>query len=104
MCVVVRRLEAQEVPSKQAEAITSAITEVLNDSLENVADTFVSKADMQKVRNLIFCNILSSSIFRLRTIHLTILYEIDKLTTAEIGIISIVRSLLQNGLGCCKTM
>ncbi|KAL4572964.1 hypothetical protein LXL04_019753 [Taraxacum kok-saghyz] len=45
---LVRRLEAQGVPSKQAEAITSAITEVLNDSLENVADTFVSKADMQK--------------------------------------------------------
>lgn len=45
---LVRRLEAQGVPSKQAEAITSAITEVLNDSLESVADTFVSKADMQK--------------------------------------------------------
>lgn len=45
---LVRSLEAQGVPSKQAEAITSAITEVLNDSLENVADTFVSKADMQK--------------------------------------------------------
>ncbi|CAH1453150.1 unnamed protein product [Lactuca virosa] len=38
------------IPSfvKQAEVITSAITEVLNDSLENVADTFASKADMQK--------------------------------------------------------
>ncbi|KAJ9550233.1 hypothetical protein OSB04_014278 [Centaurea solstitialis] len=44
----VRRLEAQGVPSKQAEAITSAITEVLNDSLESVADSFVSKTDMQK--------------------------------------------------------
>lgn len=46
----VRRLEAQGVPSKQAEAITAAITEVLNDSLENVAHSFVSKAEMQKVR------------------------------------------------------
>ncbi|KAF5951470.1 hypothetical protein HYC85_009414 [Camellia sinensis] len=47
---LVRRLEAQGVPSKQAEAITAAITEVLNDSLENVAHSFVSKAEMQKVR------------------------------------------------------
>lgn len=46
----VRGLEAQGVPSKQAEAITSAITEVLNDSLENVAHSFVSKIEMQKVR------------------------------------------------------
>ncbi|CAL5410948.1 unnamed protein product [Camellia sinensis] len=44
----VRRLEAQGVPSKQAEAITAAIIEVLNDSLENVAHSFVSKAEMQK--------------------------------------------------------
>ncbi|XAR73806.1 hypothetical protein NMG60_11007899 [Bertholletia excelsa] len=46
---LVRRLEAQGLPSKQAEAITSAITEVLNDSLENVAQSFVSKAEMQKI-------------------------------------------------------
>eukprot|EP01018_Ginkgo_biloba_P021301 Gb_03855 [translate_table: standard] len=45
---LVRRLEAQGMPSKQAEAITAAITEVLNDSLENVAQSFVSKAEMQK--------------------------------------------------------
>ncbi|KAG6761589.1 hypothetical protein POTOM_034817 [Populus tomentosa] len=45
---LVRGLEAQGVPSKQAEAITAAITEVLNDSLENVAHSFVSKAEMQK--------------------------------------------------------
>lgn len=48
-----RSLEAQGVPSKQAEAITSAITEVLNDSLENVSESFVSKAEMQKVRCLL---------------------------------------------------
>ncbi|KAI3808416.1 hypothetical protein L1987_24367 [Smallanthus sonchifolius] len=46
---LVRRLEGQEVPSKQAEAITSAITEVLNDSLENVAQSFVSKGEMQRI-------------------------------------------------------
>ncbi|MQL98693.1 hypothetical protein Taro_031411 [Colocasia esculenta] len=44
----VRRLEAQGIPSKQAEAITSAITEVLNDSLENVAQSFVSQGELQK--------------------------------------------------------
>ena len=37
------------MPSKQAEAITAAITEVLNDSLENVSHSFVSKGEMQKV-------------------------------------------------------
>lgn len=49
---LVRSLEAQGVPSKQAEAITSAITEVLNDSLENVANSFVSTAEMQKTEML----------------------------------------------------
>ncbi|XP_074332262.1 protein FMP32, mitochondrial-like [Apium graveolens] len=45
---LVRRLEAQGVPSQQAEAITAAITEVLNDSLENVSHAFVSRAESQK--------------------------------------------------------
>ncbi|RDY14733.1 hypothetical protein CR513_00155, partial [Mucuna pruriens] len=45
---LVRGLEAKGVPSKQAEAITSAITEVLNDSLESVAHSFVSKSELQK--------------------------------------------------------
>ncbi|KAA3482309.1 Coiled-coil domain-containing 90B, mitochondrial [Gossypium australe] len=49
---LVRSLEAQGVPSKQAEAITAAITEVLNDSLENVSHSFVSKAEMQKTEML----------------------------------------------------
>ncbi|KAI0514275.1 hypothetical protein KFK09_010310 [Dendrobium nobile] len=44
---LVRRLEGQGVPSNQAEAITSAITEVLNDSLENVSQSFVSNVQMQ---------------------------------------------------------
>ncbi|CAH9087117.1 unnamed protein product [Cuscuta epithymum] len=46
---LVRKLEAQGVPSKQAEAITSAITEVLNDSLESVAQSLVSKYELQKI-------------------------------------------------------
>ncbi|GJT08375.1 FMP32, mitochondrial-like protein [Tanacetum coccineum] len=45
-----RRLEGQGVPSKQAEAITSAISEVLNDSLENVAQSFVSNDEMQRIK------------------------------------------------------
>ncbi|XP_031484017.1 protein FMP32, mitochondrial-like isoform X1 [Nymphaea colorata] len=45
---LVRTLEEQGVPSKQAEAITAVITEVLNDSLENVAQSCVSVGDMQK--------------------------------------------------------
>ncbi|XP_061368363.1 protein FMP32, mitochondrial-like [Gastrolobium bilobum] len=45
---LVRGLEANGYPYKQAEAITSAITEVLNDSLENVASSFVSKSELQK--------------------------------------------------------
>ena len=48
----VRKLESQGVPTKQAEAITSAITEVLNDSLESISESFVSKAEMQKVAAL----------------------------------------------------
>lgn len=49
-----RKLEAKGVPTKQAEAITAAITEVLNDSLENVAQTFISKADLQRVSNFYY--------------------------------------------------
>ncbi|KAK9013052.1 hypothetical protein V6N11_041074 [Hibiscus sabdariffa] len=45
---LVRRLEAEGLPSKQAEAITASITEVLNGSLENLSLSVVSKTDMQK--------------------------------------------------------
>ncbi|WJZ86153.1 hypothetical protein VitviT2T_005641 [Vitis vinifera] len=45
----VRKLEAQGIPSKHAEAITSTITEVLNGSLENVAQSLVSKGEIQKI-------------------------------------------------------
>ncbi|XP_059293103.1 protein FMP32, mitochondrial [Lycium barbarum] len=46
---LVRKLEGQGVPTKQAEAITAAITQVLNDSLENVAQNFVSKGELQRL-------------------------------------------------------
>jgi hypothetical protein len=45
----VTKLESQGVPTKQAEAITSSITEVLNNSLESFSKSFVSKAEIQKV-------------------------------------------------------
>ncbi|KAK7376060.1 hypothetical protein VNO78_34910 [Psophocarpus tetragonolobus] len=41
---LVRRLEGEGIPSKQAEAIT----EVLSESLENVSQLLVSKGEMQK--------------------------------------------------------
>ncbi|XWS27365.1 hypothetical protein CRYUN_Cryun26dG0108900 [Craigia yunnanensis] len=46
---LIKRLEAKGLPSKQAEAITVAITKVLNDSLENVSLSVVFKAEMQKI-------------------------------------------------------
>ncbi|KAG6645636.1 hypothetical protein CIPAW_08G135800 [Carya illinoinensis] len=65
---VARRLEGQDVPTKQAEAITAAIIEVLNDSLENVTQSFVSKAEMQKAPSQ---NGTSA------------MYEIDKVTVGQ---------------------
>ncbi|KAL1536614.1 protein FMP32, mitochondrial-like isoform X1 [Salvia divinorum] len=45
---LVRKLEAQGVESRQAQAITEAMMEVLNDSMENVSGSYVSKSEMQK--------------------------------------------------------
>ncbi|KAK4368108.1 hypothetical protein RND71_011900 [Anisodus tanguticus] len=70
---LVRRLESQGVPTKQAEAITAVITEVLNDSLENVAHTFVSKPDLQRNPS---CPNLSPKSKALR-------HEIDKVTAGH---------------------
>ncbi|KAF7835862.1 protein FMP32, mitochondrial-like [Senna tora] len=49
---LLRGLEARGIPSKQAEAITSAFTEVLSDNMEIVSQSFVSKDEMQKARIL----------------------------------------------------
>ncbi|KAG6399666.1 hypothetical protein SASPL_141147 [Salvia splendens] len=46
---LVRKLEAQGVESRQAQAITESMMEVLNDSMENVSGSYVSKSEMQKV-------------------------------------------------------
>ncbi|KAF5745416.1 protein FMP32 mitochondrial-like [Tripterygium wilfordii] len=45
---MVRALEAQGMPAKQAEAIVSAITEVLNEKLQNVGHSLVTKEEMEK--------------------------------------------------------
>ncbi|CAI7835056.1 unnamed protein product [Closterium sp. NIES-53] len=45
---LVRRLEAEGLTARQAEAITQLIAEVLHDSLDSVAHTFVSKPDLNK--------------------------------------------------------
>ncbi|KAL9840921.1 putative Coiled-coil domain-containing protein [Arabidopsis thaliana] len=98
---LVRSLEAQGVPSKQAEAITSAITEVLNDSLENVSESFVSKAEMQKIE-MIQDSIYRNLNLKSKEHHFTVLqreteklrgdiekmrselrYEIDKVTAGQ---------------------
>ncbi|KAF8377880.1 hypothetical protein HHK36_031268 [Tetracentron sinense] len=81
---LVRRLEAQGVPSKQAEAITSAITEVLNDSLENVAQSFVSKAEMEKTEMIQESNLskFKSEVQSSQGHHFSLLQrETEKLTS-----------------------
>lgn len=101
---LVRGLEAHGVPSKQAEAITFAITKVLNDSLENNARSLVSKAEMQKSEMLQEANIskFKSSVQSSQEHHFSLLqretekllndiekmrselrYEVDKLTAGQ---------------------
>ncbi|XP_075475522.1 protein FMP32, mitochondrial-like [Primulina tabacum] len=46
---LMRSLEAQGIPSKHAEVITSAMTEVLDDSLENISQNLISRAEMQRI-------------------------------------------------------
>lgn len=45
---LVRKLEAQGFTVNQAEAITAAMTDVVNDCLESVAQSFVSKSELEK--------------------------------------------------------
>ncbi|KAK4741446.1 hypothetical protein SAY87_025034 [Trapa incisa] len=63
---LVKRLEVQGIPLKQAEAITTEIRDVLDDSLENVSQSFVSKYDMQKVRTTPFHDIFYLAIILCR--------------------------------------
>ncbi|OMO57013.1 hypothetical protein CCACVL1_26083 [Corchorus capsularis] len=101
---LVRRLESEGLPSKQAEAITAAITEVLNDSLENVALSVVSKVEMQRSQMIQESNLsnLKSEVQRSQENHFSLLqhetekirndiekmrselrYEIDKVTAGQ---------------------
>lgn len=45
---LVRKLESQGFDARQAEAITAAMTDVLNDCLQNVSDAFVSKSELEQ--------------------------------------------------------
>lgn len=59
----VRKLESQGFNAKQAEAITSAMTDVLNDCLQNVSESFVTKTEVEQVKIiecfLVMCFLLS---------------------------------------------
>ncbi|XP_065004374.1 uncharacterized protein LOC135636547 isoform X2 [Musa acuminata AAA Group] len=81
---LVRRLEKEGVPTKQAEAITSTITEVLNESLENVAQSFVSKPEMQRDHHFA---LLQRETEKLRVdidkMRSELRYEIDKVTAGQ---------------------
>ncbi|KAF3774253.1 FMP32 protein [Nymphaea thermarum] len=81
---LVRTLEEQGVPSKQAEAITAVITEVLNGSLENVAQSCVSIGDMQKENRL---SLLQHEIEKVRSDiekgRSELRHEIDKVTAGQ---------------------
>lgn len=75
MCSQVRRLEAQELTPKQAEAITAVITEVLNDSLENVAQSFTSKTEMTRVCARIFVSKCLQICIEVRDIYVDIVHD-----------------------------
>ncbi|RZC72137.1 hypothetical protein C5167_035326 [Papaver somniferum] len=47
---LVRKLEKEGFESKHAEAVTDALTQVLSDSLENVAQLYVSNGQMKKIQ------------------------------------------------------
>lgn len=101
---LVRKLESQGFTVNQAEAITAAMTDVLNDSLENAAHSFVSKAELQKnemmqeaalakVKGEIQhaqeykVSLLQREVERIRTdvekMRSDLRYEIDKVTAAQ---------------------
>ncbi|PHT59060.1 hypothetical protein CQW23_01423 [Capsicum baccatum] len=115
----VRRLEAQGVPSKHAEAITAAITEVLNNSLDNIAHSFVSLAEMQKCDLVQEANLskFKSQVQSSQENHFTLLqqeteklrndiekvrvelrYEIDKLTAGQRLDLNLERGIIRDEL------
>ncbi|KAG6522763.1 hypothetical protein ZIOFF_019915 [Zingiber officinale] len=59
---LVKSLEVQGLPTKQAEAVTSAITEVLNDTLERVAQSYSPKEEVHKNQLIQDANLSKSTI------------------------------------------
>ncbi|KMZ63114.1 Coiled-coil domain-containing protein 90B, mitochondrial [Zostera marina] len=83
---LVRRLEAQGIESKHAEAITQA----LNDSLENVGQSFVAQGEMQKEHHFSLLQ-LKNDIDKMRSemtnqndkMRSEMKYEIDKIVSGQ---------------------
>ncbi|KAJ8770998.1 hypothetical protein K2173_023323 [Erythroxylum novogranatense] len=79
---LVKKLEVVGMPSKQAEAITTAVTGVLTDSLVNIAHTVVSKTEMEKNEMIQETNLskFKTEVQSLQNRHLSLLqYENEKL-------------------------
>lgn len=121
---LVRNLETNGLPPKQAEAITWAITEVLNDSLENVAQSFVTKSDMQKSEMMQESNLskFKSEVKTSQEHHFSLLqreteklrndidkmrtelrYEIDKVTAGQRLDLNLERRRIQDELATQNT-
>ncbi|KAK1305450.1 hypothetical protein QJS10_CPB11g02027 [Acorus calamus] len=95
---LVRRLEGQGVPSKQAEAITAAIAEVLNDSLDIGSQSFVARVEMQKAEMVQDSNFgkFKSEVKNSQEHHFSLLQrETEKLRVDIDKLQSELRSLLQ---------
>lgn len=121
---LVRNLETNGLPPKQAEAITWAITEVLNDSLENVAQSFVTNSDMQKSEMMQESNLskFKSEVKTSQEHHFSLLqreteklrndidkmrtelrYEIDKVTAGQRLDLNLERRRIQDELATQNT-
>uniref|UniRef100_A0A2P2JF60 Protein FMP32 n=1 Tax=Rhizophora mucronata TaxID=61149 RepID=A0A2P2JF60_RHIMU len=107
------------MPSKQAEALTAAITGVLNDSLENVSHFVVSKAEMQKNEMIQETNLskFKTEVQSLQEHHVSLLqheaeklqndidnmrselrHEIDKVTAGQRLDLNLERGMIQDEL------
>jgi hypothetical protein len=68
--------------SPRGSKFNQIITEVLNDSLENVSHSFVSKAEMQKV--VIFFSDFDLSILRAKKVFIFVLFQIENKEDSDI--------------------
>ncbi|XP_020582676.1 protein FMP32, mitochondrial-like [Phalaenopsis equestris] len=118
LCMV-RKLEGQGISSNQAEAITAAIKEVLNDSLEKVSNSFVSNERMKMSEMAQDANLskFKSEVQSLQERHFSLLqreteklkvdiekmrgelrYEIDKVTSGQRLDLNLERGRLRDEL------